>query len=143
MKHLIFKFSAVGIIALVLSVTAFAQTETVEPTAKEAIKQIFQNGDVLLSAAKDCQSMKTAASDRTILDFLSGVLAFQTEANTTNSVEFSFKRETGNLKEIIWVCDVLFRGGDADSPAGNGIRFKMRNADRRLMRESLMCIGTG
>lgn len=143
MKHLIFKFSAIGIVVLVSSFSVSAQTKKIEPTAKEAIKQIFQNGDVLLSAAKDCQSMKTAPTDRTILDFLSGVLSFQAEPETTNSIEFSFKQETGRLKEIIWVCDVLFRGGDADSPAGNGVRFKMRNSDRRLLRESLMCIGTG
>lgn len=143
MKHLIFKFSAIGIVALAFAFGVSAQTKAKEPTAKEAIKQIFQNGNILLSAATDCSSMKTAPEDKTILDFLTGVLAFQTEANTTNLIEFSFKQETGKAKEIIWVCDVLFRGGDADTPTGNGVRFKMRNADRRLMRESLMCIGTG
>lgn len=143
MKHLIFKFSAIGIVSACLFSNAFGQTKKSEPTAKEAIKQVFLNGDILLSAAKDCQSMATASGDKTILDFLSGVLSFQAEPNTNNSVEFSFKKETGKQKEIVWVCDLLFRGGDAESPTGNGIRFKMRNADRRLMRESLMCIGTG
>lgn len=149
MKNALTKFSLIGFITLSLfSAATTAQVKkttnkTVEPTAKEAIKQVFLNGDVLLSAAKDCQSMATASGDKTILDFLSGVLSFQAEPNTTNSVEFSFKQETGKSKEIVWICDLLFRGGDAESPTGNGLRFKMRNANRRLMRESLMCIGTG
>lgn len=143
MKNLIFKFSLIGIVFLGAFSNSFGQTKKVEPTAKEVIKQVFLNSDVLLSAAKDCQSMKTSDADKTILDFLSGVLSFQTEPGTKNAVEFSFKQENGKRNEIVWVCDLLFRGGDEESPTGNGIRFKMRNADRRLMRESVMCIGTG
>ena len=148
MKRVFLKFFSIGIVSLSLVSAVFAQTKKAqnnltEPTAKEAIRQIFMNGDILLSAAKDCQSMKTSPEDRTILDFLSGVLAFQVEPETNNQIEFSFKQERGKRNEIIWVCDLLFRGGDAESPSGNGVRFKMRNADRRLMRESLMCIGTG
>jgi hypothetical protein len=148
MKNVFLNFSMIGLIFLALSPGVAAQTKktngkAIEPTAKEAIKQIFANGDILLSAAKDCQSMKTASDDRTILDFLSGVLSFQTEPNTKNAVEFTFKQERSKLNEIVWVCDLLFRSGDEESPSGNGIRFKMRNSARRLMRESLMCIGTG
>ena len=143
MKRLTVKFSTVVIVFVWLSLNAFGQAKTVEPTAKEAIKQIFLNGNILLSAAKDCQSMRTSPEDKTILDFLSGVLSFQAEPDTKNAVEFSFKKESGKQKEIVWICDLLFRGGDEESPSGNGIRFKMRNADRRLMRDSLMCIGTG
>ena len=143
MKRLTVKFSTVVIVFVWLSLNASGQAKTVEPTAKEAIKQIFLNGNILLSAAKDCQSMRTSPEDKTILDFLSGVLSFQAEPDTKNAVEFSFKKESGKQKEIVWICDLLFRGGDEESPSGNGIRFKMRNADRRLMRDSLMCIGTG
>lgn len=148
MKKVFIKFSLIGLTSLFLFSATNAQTKktdvkVVEPTAKEAIRQVFLNGNILLSAAKDCKSMGTSAEDKTILDFLSGVLSFQAEPDTNNSVEFSFKKETIKPNAVVWVCDLLFRGGDADSPAGNGVRFKMRNADRKLMRESLMCIGTG
>jgi len=148
MKLVFIKFSLIGFVFLFLFSTANAQakktdTKIVEPTAKEAIRQVLLNGNILLSAAEHCKSMGTSAEDKTILDFLSGVLSFQAEPETKNSVEFSFKQETIKPNDVVWVCDLLFRGGDAESPSGNGVRFKIRNADRKLMRESLMCIGTG
>ncbi|MBA3693187.1 MAG: hypothetical protein H0X49_11495 [Acidobacteria bacterium] len=148
MKNSILKLSLVGIVSLgLLSATSGQtkkiETKIIEPTAKEAVKQIFLNGDILLSAGKNCESVGTSKDDRTILDFLSGVLSFQTEPNTKSAIEFSFKQEKGRKNEPVWVCDLLFRAGDEESPSSNGIRFKMRNSDRRLMRESVMCIGTG
>jgi hypothetical protein len=148
MKTAFVNFSLLSLMFLCLFASTEAQVKrttqkTIEPTAKEAIKQIFLNGDVLLSAGKNCASVGTSQNDKTILDFLSGVLSFQAEPDTRNAVEFSFKQERGKRNEILWVCDVIFRGGDAESPSSNGIRFKMLNSDRRLMRESLMCIGTG
>lgn len=148
MKNAFLHFLLIGLITLCLFSDAVAQVKktngkTVEPTAKEAIKQILLNGNILLSAGKNCESVGTAKDDRTILDFLSGVLSFQAEPNANNTIEFSFKQEKGKRNEIVWVCDLLFRGGDAESPAGNGVRFTMRNSDRRLLRESVMCIGTG
>lgn len=148
MKNAFINFSLIGLFSLCLFSSAAAQVKktnekTVEPTAKEAIKQIFLNGDILLSAGKNCQSVATSEDDRTILDFLSGVLSFQAEPDSKNAIEFTFKQEKGKRNEPVWVCDLLFRGGDAESPSSNGVRFKLRNSDRRLMRESLMCIGTG
>jgi len=148
MKNAFVNFLLIGLIALCLFSDIAAQVKktndkAIEPTAKEAIKQILLNGDILLSAGKNCASVGTSSDDKTILDFLSGVLSFQAEPNTNNAIEFSFKQEKGKRNEIVWVCDLLFRGGDEESPASNGIRFMMRNADRRLMRESVMCIGTG
>jgi hypothetical protein len=142
MKTAFVNFSLLSLMFLCLFASTEAQVKrttqkTIEPTAKEAIKQIFLNGDVLLSAGKNCASVGTSQNDKTILDFLSGVLSFQAEPDTRNAVEFSFKQERGKRNEILWVCDVIFRGGDAESPSSNGIRFKMLNSDRRLMRESL------
>ncbi len=148
MKSVLIKVFLIGLTSLFFFSAANAQArktvaKIVEPTAKEAIRQVLLNGNILLSAAKDCASVKTSAEDRTILDFLSGVLSFQAEPETKNSIEFSFKKENGKSNDVVWICDLIFRGGDAESPAGNGVRFKMRNADRRLVRESVMCIGTG
>jgi hypothetical protein len=148
MKQILINFSLIGLIALCLFSDVAAQVKkmngkAVEPTAKEAIKQILLNGNILLSAGKNCESVGTLSDDKTILDFLSGVLSFQAEPNTNNAIEFSFKQQTGKRNETIWICDLLFRGGDEETPSSNGIRFTMRNSDRRLMRESVMCIGTG
>lgn len=148
MKKGFIKFSLIGIVSIFLLSTVQGQakkieSKIIEPTAKEAIRQVLLNGNILLSAAKNCQSVGTAADDKTILDFLSGVLSFQAAPDSTNQVEFIFKQEKGQRSELIWVCDLSFKGRDAEDVWNNGIRFKMRNADRKLMRESLMCIGTG
>lgn len=147
MKNSIIKFSLIGIISLFLTISAFAQTKKtsekpVEPTVKEAIKEVMLNGNILLSSGKDCQSVKTAPTDKTLLDFLSGVLSFQAEPNSANQIEFTFKEEKGRMNEILWVCDLMFRGKDGEDVWSNGIRFKMRNASRKMLRESLACIGT-
>jgi hypothetical protein len=148
MKNAFINFLLLGLIALCLFSSVAAQVKktngkAVEPTAKEAIKQILLNGNILLSAGKNCESVGTSKDDRTILDFLSGVLSFQAEPKTSSAIEFTFTQEKGKRNEIVWVCDLLFRGMDEENPSSNGIRFKMRNSDRRLMRESVMCIGTG
>jgi len=148
MKKSFINFSLIGAIFLCLFSDTAAQIKktnekTIEPTAKEAIRQVLLNGNILLSAGKNCESVGTSKDDRTILDFLSGVLSFQAEPKTSNAIEFTFKQEKGKRNESVWVCDLLFRGGDEESSSSNGVRFKMRNSDRRLIRESLMCIGTG
>ena len=148
MKKSFTEFALCGFVSLILISAAFGQNKKppqkpVEPTAKEAIKQIFLNGDIRLTDGQHCQGMGTNFGDKTILDFLSGVLSFQTDPKTKNNIDFAFKKEKNKFNELIWVCDVLFRGGDEESPSGNGIRFSMRNSNRKLMRGSLMCIGTG
>lgn len=113
-----------------------------EPTAKEAIRQLLLHGNTPLTTLKNCSSMKTADSDLTLIDLLSGVLAFQAEPEMKNSIEFTFKREAMGRDQIVWVCDVTFRSGDDDSPSANGFRFKLRNSDRKLVPGSMSCIGT-
>lgn len=148
MKNGIIEFSLIGIISLSLFSVAYGQAKKtkekiIEPTAKEAIKQVLSNGDIPLSAGKNCGSVGTSKDDRTVLDFLSGVLSFQTAPNSASKIEFAFKQEKGKGGELVWICDLLFKGKDDEDVWSNGIRFKIRNADRRLLRDSLMCIGTG
>ena len=121
-----------------------SQAKAVEPTAREAIKLVLANGDIPLSSIASCKSVGTTKSDKTILDYLIGVLAFQAEPESQNRIEFSFKPEKGKRNESVWVCDLIFSGKDGEETVySNGVRFTMRNSDRRLLRESLMCIGTG
>lgn len=147
MKCRFITFSLSGLISLNLffaaSITAQKTTKPIEPTAKEAIKQVFLNSDIPLSSVESCKSVGTSLNDKTILDFLSGVLSFQAEPNNQNRTEFSFKREKSNRNELVWICDLMFYGKDEEGVWGNGIRFKLRNSDRKLIRSSVMCIGTG
>ncbi len=148
MKNSFIKFLLIGTISLFL--VSFVQGQTkkaeetiVEPTVKEAIKQVILNGDIPLSVGKNCESVGTSPDDKTILDFLSGVLSFQAAPNSANQIEFVFKQEKGSRNEIVWICDLMFRGKDDEDVWSNGIRFKMLNSNRKLIRESLSCIGTG
>ena len=89
MKRAFFKFSLIGFVFVFLFSAVNAQTKKtaakiVEPTAKEAIRQVLLNGNILLSAAKNCESMGTSLEDRTIFDFLSGILSFQAMPESTN-----------------------------------------------------------
>jgi hypothetical protein len=145
MKNSFIKFSLIGIVSLCLISFAQAQTKEaiVEPTAKEAIKQVILNGNIPLALGKNCESVGTSPNDKTILDFLSGTLAFQTVPNSRNQIEFAFKQEKGSRSEVVWICDLMFRGKDEEDVWSNGIRFTMRNSNRKLIRESLSCIGTG
>lgn len=149
MKNSIFNFLLIGTLFLGLSSDVLSQTKdnkkAIEPTAKESIKQIFLNGDILLSSVESCKSVGTSLDDKTLLDFVTGVLSFQTEPESQNRIEFSFTKEKGVKNEIIWLCDVMFynKGEDMDAFATNGVRFKMRNSDRKLIRSSLICTGTG
>jgi len=148
MKISFIKFSLIGLISLSLlssiaSQTKKIQDKAVEPTAKEAIKQILSNGDILLSVDSSCKSVGSSPKDKTILDFLSGILSFQAAPNSDNRIEFAFKREKGRKNELIWICDLTFFGKDTEDVWSNGVRFKMRNSDRKLLRDSVMCIGTG
>ena len=143
MKIIITNFLLIGLFFFGLLLAADGQTKTIEPTAKEAIKQIFLNADIRLADAQFCKGMGSNAADKTILDFLSGVLSFQAEPKTNNNVEFSFKQEKNERGELVWVCDVMFKGSDDADIWNNGIRFNMRNSDRKLIRRSLICIGSG
>lgn len=145
MKNSIIRFSLIGLIALNLAALVAAQKteKIVEPTAKEAIKQILSNGNIPLSSIESCKSVGTSATDKTILDFLSGVLSFQAEPNSDNRIEFTFKQKEGNRNVIFWVCALTFYGKDAEDVWSNGVRFDLRNSDRKLVRSSVMCIGTG
>lgn len=145
MKNRFIKFSLTGLISLILFSAAAAQNtrKPFEPTVKEAVRQIFLNGDILLSSAESCRSVGTSPGDKTILDFLSGVLSFQAAPDSQNRIEFSFKQEKNVRNEIIWICDLMFYGRDNEDVWSNGVRFKLRNSDRKLIRSSVMCIGTG
>ncbi len=147
MKNNLVKFSLIGIVSLFLFSTAVAQAKKgerkiVEPTAKESIKQILLNGNLLLDSYESCRSYATK-EEKTVGDYLANVISFQAMPDSATVLDFTFDREKAKNGETIWVCDLVFRLKDLADSSTNGFRFKMRNADRKLMRESLMCIGSG
>lgn len=147
MKKMIFKFFVIGMISLGLFSQVSTQTkntsEGIEPTAKEAIKLVLANSDIPLSSDPSCKAVGTSPNDKTILDYLSGVLSFQVNEDSENKIGFTFTQEKGKKNELIWVCDLTFYGKDAEDVWSNGIRFKMLDSDRKLLRDSVKCIGAG
>jgi hypothetical protein len=147
MKSYFFRGVLVGFLFLSGVLVSHGQAKAngqkvVEPTAKEAIKQIFANGNLLLISYPSCESYAVNKENRTISDYLASVLSFQTEPGKYR-IDFSFTQEKNKKNELIWVCDLVFRTVDEPETSSDGFRFKMRNSDRKLMRNSLMCIGVG
>ncbi len=126
-----------------------ADKNNVPPTAQQALKAILSNGDVPLTSIPSCKSMGTTFEDRMLLDFLSGVIAFQTEPESQNSLEYTVKSFADEKGKLFWQCDLLlnFRAeavGDSDiTLASNGVKFLMPRGSKKLVRRSLMCTGTG
>ena len=123
--------------------TAQKRRAPTAPTAQEAVREIFRNGDLPLAAVESCRSAGTSRRDRTLLDYLSGVLAFQTMPNSQNRLEYAVRRDETRRGEIVWICELTFYGRDDEDVWSNGVRFKMRGAGRRLIRSSIVCTGTG
>ncbi len=117
------------------------QSKVVEPTAKEAFKQIFANGNLQLNSFQSCKSYATT-EQKTISDYLANVLSFQTEPGKFR-VDFTFTEEKNKRNELVWVCDLVFRTVDEPETSTDGFRFKMLNSDRKLIRQSVMCVGVG
>lgn len=118
------------------------------PTAQDALKTVFANGNILLSSIPSCRRQGTTSEDRTILDYLSGIIGFQAEPKSQNSLEYTVALIRKNGKPI-WECELIFRTrtqsiGDADETiSSNGVKFRMRTQDKRMIRGSLVCTGTG
>jgi hypothetical protein len=118
------------------------QPKVIEPTAKEAIKQIFSNGNLLLKSYPSCESYAATKENVTISDYFANFLSFQAEPGKFR-IDFTFTQEKNKRNELIWVCDLVFRTVDEPETSSDGFRFKMRNSDRKLISQSLMCIGVG
>lgn len=147
MKRVFLNLAALGIILCAGVSAATAQSvkgeKSTEPTAKEVIKQILSNGSIPLSSDPSCKSVGSSPTDKTVFDFVSSILSFQTEPDSKNYIKFSFTQEKTGKTGLVWVCDVLFYGEDGENVWNNGLRVKIRDSDRKLIRGSLMCTGTG
>lgn len=142
------RFSAIclmlfGSFSAASSQTKAAKEKPLEPTAKEVIKQILLNGDIPLSVDPSCKSVGSSPGDKTILDFVSSIISFQNEPDSKNSLEFKFEQKKSAKDGLVWVCDLMFYGADGENVWSNGLRVKIRNSDRKLLRDAVVCTGTG
>jgi hypothetical protein len=147
MKNNVFKLITLGMFFVSLASVSTGQAKkteqkVVEPTAKEVIKQVFANGNLLLKSYPSCESYAAAKENITISDYFANFLSFQAEPGSYR-IDFTFTQEKSKKNELVWVCDLVFRTVDEPDTSSDGFRFKMLNSDRKLMRESLMCVGVG
>ena len=80
-----------------------------EPTAKESLNLILSNGDIPLTVDSSCKSVASSLDDKTILDYISGLMSFQTEPESSNRIEYTFTKKE-DKKHVYWVCDLMFLG---------------------------------
>jgi hypothetical protein len=147
MRSCFFRIVLIAFMFLSGVLVSYGQARTngqkvLEPTAKEAIKQILANGTLLLKSYPSCESYAATKENVTISDYFASFLSFQAEPGKFR-IDFSFTQEKSKRNELIWVCDLVFRTVDEPETSSDGFRFKMRNSDRKLMRDSLMCVGVG
>lgn len=118
------------------------------PTAQDGLKALFSKGNILLSSIPSCKRQGTTPEDRTILDYLSGVIGFQAEPKSQNSLKYTVKLIRKNGRPI-WEVELLFgsrfqsREDEEEVISSNGFRFLMRTQDKKMLSGSLTCIGTG
>lgn len=116
---------------------------TGEPEVKEVLQLILANHKILLSADESCRSVGSSPSDKTVGDYLAGLLAFQVEPGTANKIEFSTKQADGPKGQKIWVNDVMFLGEEGETVQSYGIRISLFDTTRKFVKGSLQCIGAG
>jgi hypothetical protein len=132
-----------AIILLAASYASAQAKKTVEPTAKEALRLILANGDIPLTINATCKDVGASRDDKTIFDYLTGLLSFQTEPDSASHIEFKYKAEKNKRDEALWICDLMFYGKDGDDEWSWGVRFAMRDSNRKLIRSSVVCTGSG
>ena len=114
------------------------------PTAKEIIRYLLASYDVSLNVDPSCNGVGSDFKDALIGDYVSGLLAAQIHGGK-NWIETSAKprKPSGNDDGLLWECSVVFRRQDGEEEWGWGVTFVVRAADRKVIRESFRCTGSG
>ena len=99
---------------------------------------MLQHGDVRLDV-QSCASVKDP-EDRTLTDYLSRVLAAQTDPTIRWYTGVRSKPLGGPGDR--WQVDLRFYGSDTDDTYDMGIRFTMDRVARVIVPASVMCTGT-
>jgi len=119
-------------------------TQEGAPSKKEIFRLLLVNQDLLLSAYSSCVGVGSEAGDKTIGDYISSLLAQQTEPGGRNWIEVESRPQRENASAaVFWECRVVFHRVAGDERGGWGIRFLIRAKDRTAVRESFECTGGG
>jgi uncharacterized membrane protein YvbJ len=141
-KSLLIGIFAFGFLSIANAQTKKSTAQLIEPTAKESIKKLMQNGNLLLNSYSSCKSY-VADDTKTVGDYFANFLSFQATPGNDYVLDFQFKQEKAKNGDLIWVCDLVWRLKNEPDSSSDGFRFKMLNSDRKLISQSLMCIGVG
>ena len=108
-----------------------------KPNAHQAFKALLANaGSMPLASTPHCATMGSGKDDKTVLDYIANMLAFQTESPTGNRIQYDVKpAASGN-----WQADLTFRGANDEDVWNMGVRFALQ-PDGALVQGSLLCTG--
>ena len=119
------------------------ETKIALPTTKESLKTLFANGNIQLDSIKSCKSQKTEPTDKTIFDYLSAIIANQSESKTKSHLTHKVELVKGKNNNRLWRVELTFNSTDEESgdPWNQGFRFLMRTQNHQMIRSSFECIG--
>lgn len=102
------------------------------------------NGNIQLDSVESCKSIKTEVSDKTIFDYLSAIIANQSEPKTKSSLEYKIELIENKKKVKYWKVELTFMNLDEESgdPWNPAFRFLINQQTKKMVRSSLECIGT-
>ena len=72
-----------------------------QPLAKEAVRTLLDNGNVLLAPYENCKSVVAFTKDNTIFDYLSEIISYQSEDKSKNSLGFEVTSKTDKNGETL------------------------------------------
>ncbi len=131
-------------VVLALFAAAAMGAEPVAPTGKEMLRQLLASHDVGLEVSPSCQGVGSGMKDTTIGDYVSGLLAELKGTGGKNWIETSAHLRAGaEGTGQVWECNVVFRRQHGEEEWGWGVTFSLREADRKVIRESFRCTGGG
>lgn len=114
------------------------------PPAKEIVQLLLQHLDLPLAIHPSCSGVGSDFDDKTLRDFLSGLIANQTGPQGRNWVEtFAVAKNEEAEKDRLWECTVIFRRQNGEEEWGWGVRFSIKALDRSFVMESVRCLGSG
>lgn len=114
------------------------------PSPKEVVRLLLNLRDIPLRSHGSCATAGTSISDADLGDYVSGWLAELKQSRGANWLEASAKPEAVTPeRQPGWRCTVMFRHVDGDDRWGWGVSFLVRASDRRLVQNSIRCLGAG
>jgi hypothetical protein len=124
--------------------TAGASPQAAVPlSTKEILKLLLANGGVSLKVDASCAGVGSDVSDATIGDYLSGLLAYQSQRSGQNWIEVTCEPQPASAPIRFWKCSVVFHRINGEERGGWGVTFLVDAPTRTVLRDSFRCTGAG